>query len=43
MGFKDFRFFDDNLDNLEYAKQLEDEYDVRVETKHIIDKWIPRL
>ena len=42
MGFRDFRFFDDNLDNLEYVKQLEHEYDdVTVETKHIIDKWIP--
>ncbi len=38
------RSFDDNIDNLEYAKQLEQEYDdVKVETKHIIDKWIPKF
>lgn len=44
MGFKNFKFFDDNIDNLEYAKQLEQEYDdVKVETKHIIDKWIPKF
>jgi len=44
MGYKSFRFFDDNLDNLEYAKQLEHEYDdVKVELKHIQDKWIPKF
>lgn len=43
MGYTKFRFFDDNLDNLAYAKQLEDEHpEVEVETKHIQDKWIPK-
>lgn len=44
MGFKNFRFFDDNLDNLEYAKKLEDKYpDIKVELKHIQSKWIPKF
>ncbi len=44
MGFNDFRFFDDNLDNLAYAKQLEDEHpEVKVETKHIQSQWIPKF
>jgi len=43
MGYTKFRFFDDNLDNLAYAKQLEDEHpEVEIETKHIQDKWIPK-
>lgn len=44
MGFTNFKFFDDNLDNLAYAKQLEDEHDeIKVQTKHIQDRWIPKF
>ena len=44
MGFKDFKFFDDNLENLKYAKDLEKKYsDVKVITKHIQSKWIPKF
>lgn len=44
MGFNDFRFFDDNLDNLAYAKQLESEHpEVKVDTKHIQSQWIPKF
>ena len=44
MGFKKFKFFDDNISNLEYAKALEKTEDgVKVDTVHILPKWIPRF
>lgn len=43
MGFKDFKFFDDNEENLEHAKELENEYDIKMQTKHIKEKWRPKF
>lgn len=44
MGYRKFRFFDDNLDNLKQVKELEQEYeDVKIEIKQILDKWIPKF
>lgn len=43
LGFNEFNFFDDDEVNLKLAKSLETEYDnVKITTKHIKQKWIPR-
>ena len=43
LGFNEFNFFDDDLENLKLAKSLENEYpEVKIRTKHIKQKWIPR-
>jgi len=38
MGYCDFIYYDDNLDNLESAKSLENEYDnIKIELHHVKD------
>lgn len=42
MGYKDFKFFDDDIKNLKYAKKLEDKYtDIKMTIRHIQPKWRP--
>jgi len=36
-GFKDFIYYDDNLDNLRAAETLIEEYDIKMKTHHVQD------
>ena len=43
LGFTDFRFFDDNIENLKLAKELENEVEgIKIKTTLIKQKWIPK-
>jgi hypothetical protein len=35
MGFKNFKFFDDDPENLKLAKQLEKQYDIKMQAKQV--------
>ena len=35
MGFKNFKFFDDDPENLKLAKELEKEYDIKMFTRQV--------
>ena len=35
MGFRNFRFFDDDAENLRLAKELEKEYSIKMYTKQV--------
>lgn len=35
LGYNDFIYYDDNLDNLNAAKSLETEYDIKIELHHV--------
>lgn len=43
MGYENFKFFDDNEDNLKEVKNLESELGITVELRHIQPKWVPSL
>ena len=43
MGYKKFKFFDDDFKNLEYAKNLEKKYDIKMTNRHIQPKWRPNM
>jgi len=44
LGFNDFKFFDDSKENIDFAKQLAKENrNIKMETKHIKQKWIPKF
>jgi len=44
MGFTNFQFFDDNLENLRLAKEISREIpEVKMKTTHIKKEWIPHL
>ena len=44
LGFNDFRFFDDSKENIDFAKELAKENpDIKMDAKHIKQKWIPKL
>lgn len=44
MGYKNFKFFDDDFKNLEYAKDLEKKYkDIKMTLRHIQPKWRPSM
>jgi len=44
MGYKDFKFFDDDLKNLQYAKDLEKKHsEISMTILHIQPKWRPNM
>lgn len=44
MGYNKFKFFDDDLKNLQYAKRLESKYPgIKMITRHIQPKWRPSM
>lgn len=43
MGYSKFKFFDDDLKNLQYAKDLEKEYPIKMGVRHILPKWRPSI
>lgn len=43
MGFNDFAFFDDDIENIELAKALKQKEGIKMRTRHIKQKWIPNF
>ena len=44
MGYKNFKFFDDDFKNLQYAKDLESKHpEISMKTLHIQPKWRPNM
>lgn len=43
MGYRKFKFFDDDLQNLKLVKNLESKHDVKIDIRHIQPKWTPKI
>ena len=43
MGYRDFKFFDDDVNNLRLAKELENELPITVNTHQVKAKHLPKL
>jgi hypothetical protein len=43
MGYNTFRFFDDDLKNLQYAKELEKKHNIKMTLHHIQPKWHSKM
>lgn len=43
MGYRKFKFFDDDMNNLKMVKGLEQTHDVKIDVRHIQPKWTPKI
>lgn len=43
MGYRKFKFFDDDTKNLQLVKKLEEKHDIKVDIRHIQPKWTPKI